>query len=93
MFLSERFHYSRSFAGMRVADDSAPHTAPVGARCRSGSRRSSSPASPAAWCAGAGTSGWYVHAFPLVVLFSVTWSLGELVGYLSGPGDSLLKVR
>ena len=28
-----------------------------------------------------------------VVMFTVAWSVGELAGYLTGPGDSLLKVR
>jgi hypothetical protein len=37
--------------------------------------------------------GWYLRSLPLVVLFSTTWSIGELVGYLTGPGDSILKVR
>ena len=92
MFLSERFHYSRSFAGMRVAG------APLRERLRWAVLSFGLPA----LLVGRLTRsvlrrrrhlGWYVRAFPLVVLFSVTWSLGELVGYLLGPGDSLLKVR
>lgn len=92
MFLDERFNYSRSFAGMRVAGAS-PATRLAWAAAslllpgllvtrltRNVLRRRRH-------------VGWYVRAFPLVVLFSVAWSLGELAGYLTGPGDSLLRVR
>jgi hypothetical protein len=37
--------------------------------------------------------GLFVKALPLVVLFSVMWAIGEFVGYLAGPGDSLVKIR
>ena len=37
--------------------------------------------------------GRFVRTAPLVALFSVIWSVGELVGYLAGPGDSLVRVR
>ena len=92
MFLSERFHYSRSFAGMRVAGD------PIGTRLRWAALSLGLPALLVARLTRSVLRrrrhlGWYVRAFPLVVLFSVTWSLGELVGYLFGPGDSILKVR
>jgi len=36
---------------------------------------------------------WFLRALPLIVVFSTMWSVGELVGYLTGPGDSLVKVR
>ena len=92
MFLSERFHYSRSFAGMRVTG--APLLTRlawaagsvllpgllVGRLTRNVLRRRLH-------------LGWYVRAFPLVVLFSVAWAVGEFAGYLTGPGDSILKVR
>jgi hypothetical protein len=32
-------------------------------------------------------------ALPLVILFTLVWSIGELVGYLVGPGTSDEKVR
>lgn len=92
MFLAERFHYSRSFAGMRVAG------APL--------RRRLAWAAGSLLLPGLLVLRLtrnvirrrqfvrqYVMALPLVVLFSLMWSVGELVGYLSGPGDSILKVR
>lgn len=92
MFLSERFNYSRSFAGMRVAG------APLTTRL---AWAAGSLLLPGLLVARLTRNvlrrrmylGWYVRSFPLVVLFSVTWSIGELVGYLTGPGDSILKVR
>jgi hypothetical protein len=92
MFLSERFHYSRSFAGMRVAG------APLRTRL---AWAAASFALPGVLVARLTRSvlerrrhrRWFVRSLPLVLLFSVVWSIGELVGYLVGPGDSLLKVR
>ena len=92
MFLAERFHCSRSFAGMRVADApfsrrlawaAASFALPpllVTRLTRNVLRRKQFVKE-------------YVMAFPLVALFSVMWAIGEFVGYLTGPGDSLLKVR
>jgi glycosyltransferase involved in cell wall biosynthesis len=92
MFLAERFHYSRSFAGMRVAG------APL--RRRLG-WAAASVALPAVLVVRLTRNVLrrrlhvreYVLAFPLVLLFSVMWSVGEFYGYLAGPGDSILKVR
>ncbi len=92
MFLSERFHYSRSFAGMRVAGQ--PLSRKLG-------WAAASVALPPLLVGRVSANvlrrrrhlGWYVRALPLVVVFSVMWSVGETVGYLTGPGDSLLRVR
>jgi hypothetical protein len=35
----------------------------------------------------------FVRALPLVALFTISWALGEFVGYLWGPGTSLAKVE
>jgi hypothetical protein len=37
--------------------------------------------------------GRLVQALPWIVVFASSWSVGEAVGYLSGPGDSLSRWR
>lgn len=92
MFLSERFHYSRSFAGMRVQG------APLRKRLAwAGATPLLPPLLLARTTRNVVRRGrylrWYVRSLPLVVVFHAVWSIGELVGYLTGPGDSLVKVR
>ncbi|MGH9190243.1 MAG: glycosyltransferase family 2 protein [Acidimicrobiales bacterium] len=92
MFLAERFHYSRSYAGMRVAGRRPAVRLAWAA---------TSFALPPLLVARITRSvvrrprylGRYLEALPLVVLFSGMWACGEFWGYLTGPGDSLVKVR
>ena len=35
----------------------------------------------------------YVRTFPLIIPATVVYVAGELMGYLFGPGDALLKVE
>jgi GT2 family glycosyltransferase len=92
MFFSERYHYSRAFAGHRVEGQgwSARITWALKSLAlppvlitriirdvRSRRRHRAQ----------------LLAAFPLVVFFSVVWAIGELVGYLTGPGDSILRIR
>ena len=92
MFLAERFHYSRSFAGMRVAGKG------LGPRLAWAVASFALPPLLVAritrnvWQRGRHRR-WFVRALPLIVLFSVAWAVGEAWGYLTGPGDSLVKVR
>jgi glycosyltransferase involved in cell wall biosynthesis len=91
-FLSQRYHYGRGFAGMRVQAASIWRKAAfvVG-----------SPILPPVimWRIGSRLFGRrrhrfvFVRAFPLLVLFTLSWALGELVGYVAGPGDSLARVE
>lgn len=92
-FSSERFHYSRSFAGFRV--QGLPYWRRLGwaaASCLL------APlliwrTSKAALLDKRGYVLPYLRALPLVCYFCVVWSIGEFVGYLTGPGSSILKVR
>ena len=92
MFLAERYHYSRAFGGFRVKG------AGIGRRL---GWAAVMPALPALIVYRVARNviarrrhiGWFVRGVPLVVLFSVMWTIGELVGYLRGPGDSLVKIR
>lgn len=92
MFAAERFAYSRAFAGRRVQDQSlgqrltwaaksflvAPLVMARITRVVLERRRH---------------VGWYVRSLPLVALFSVVGAAGEFMGYLTGPGDSLVRIR
>ena len=90
-FVSQRYHYSRSFAGMRNPELGArqflyalgtPLLVPLlywrMARnvLSRGSRRRE-----------------FLLATPLVLLYVTVWAFGEAVGYVFGGGRSLLKVR
>jgi hypothetical protein len=90
-FLSQRWHYSRSYAGMRneslgrrryLYALGAPLLPPVlywrmarNVFSRDRRRRE------------------FLLATPLILLYVVTWAAGEAVGYAIGGGRSLLKVR
>ena len=90
-FLSQRYHYSRSYAGMRNPELGAsralyalgtPLLVPLVyyrmARNVFSRRRS---------------RGQFLLATPLILLYVTVWAFGELVGYVFGGGRSLLKVR
>ncbi len=90
-FLVERYHYARAFAGMRAADAS------LGYRLF---HAVSSPALPALLLGRMASQlfrrgrhrALFLRALPLIAVFTLSWATGEGVGYLSGPGDSLVKV-
>lgn len=91
-FLIQRFHYSRSFAGMRMV------RAPFSKRIF---YILSSPLLPALMI-------WrifqqvirkkrhlkeFLLSLPLLMIFMLSYAFGECAGYLFGPGDSLIKVE
>lgn len=90
--LRSRFHHGRGFAAMRVAGRSAWRRllfltisialpfVKVGRVVKEVIARRRY-----AWRLG--------HALPWVILFSISWSVGEFVGYLLGPGASLDQWR
>lgn len=91
-FMAQRYHYSRSFAGMR-AQERAPAV-----------RLAWAAASPLLVPLVLGRIGRNVlrkrrhvpqllASAPVLVLFSLSWAWGELVGYLFGGGRSLERVR
>jgi hypothetical protein len=87
-FLAQRFHFARSYAGMRRADQSPALRLAYGvgslvlpvllsarvARTVLGKRRH---------------VGRFLAVSPLVVLFLTVGAIGEMIGYLFGPGASL----
>lgn len=91
-FLSQRYHYGRGFAGMRV------HDAPLS---RKAMFACGSPLLPPVILYRLGKRLFgrkrhrlvFLRALPLLALFTLSWSFGELVGYVAGPGDSLERVE
>lgn len=91
-FAGQRFHYSRSFAGMRRLGQSPMQRLVYAA---------GSSALPALLIArlvrelakkGRLSPGVFA-ALPLVLLFQAVGAIGESIGYLFGPGTSLEKVE
>ncbi len=91
-FLSQRFHYSRYYAGRRFAREERLRRAAfalgsillpplvVGRIARSVAER---PAYRAA----------LLRSFPALCCFSLAWWVGECAGYLFGPGRSLVRIE
>lgn len=91
-FLAQRFHFSRSFAGMRRREQSPRRRLLYGfgslalpavllariARTALGKRRH---------------LGRFAACLPLIVLFLTVGAVGEMIGYLNGPGRSLERVE
>lgn len=91
-FLVQRFHFSRSFAGMRRPDQTPMQRLIYGlgslalpaillariARTALGKRRH---------------LGHFAACLPLLALFLTVGALGEMIGYLIGPGRSLERVE
>lgn len=91
-FLAQRFHFSRSFAGMRRVDQSPARRLAYGL---------GSLALPALLLARVARRvlakgrhrGRFAACLPLVALFLAVGAAGEMVGYLLGPGRSLERVE
>ncbi len=91
-FLQQRFHYGRSFAGIRV------HDRPLWVR---GLFVVGSLGLPPLLIGRIAARllrrrrhlAVFLKALPLLGLFTLSWTAGEFVGYLLGPGDSLVKVE
>jgi hypothetical protein len=91
-FLAQRFHFGRSYAGMRRVDQAWPQRLVYGfgsmalpgllgariARTVLHNRRH---------------RGWFAASLPLLALFLTVGAAGEMVGYLFGPGRSLDRVE
>lgn len=91
-FTSQRYHYSRSYAGMRNPDLGprrvafalgAPLLAPLMTYrvARNVLRR------------GRRHAGALARSTPLILFYSTVWAGGEAIGYAFGGGRSLLRVR
>jgi hypothetical protein len=90
-FVSQRYHYSRSYAGMRNGElggkrvlyaIGSPLLIPLAySRIARNVRGRTSYRKP------------FRRATPLILVYTVVWAFGEAVGYAVGGGRSILKVR
>lgn len=92
MFLSERYHYSRAYAGNRVDGE------PLQVRLINACRALALPPVLIYRIVSAVLKrrrhmGRLARSAPLIVFFAEVWSIGEVVGYLRGPGDSMLRIK
>lgn len=91
-YLSQRFLYSRSYAGARVAGAPLPKRLAIGAAAL---------ALPAVMflrieqsLASKGVAaGRLLATMPFIAVFTLSWGLGEVVGYWFGAGNALQRVR
>ena len=91
-YFSQRYLFARAFAGARVLDDQLPKRLAMGVAAlalppvllwRTFSRILEK----------GKHQEWLWRSLPLISLFVLSWGVGEVIGYLRGPGDALSKVR
>lgn len=91
-YTSQRFLYSRAYAGARVA------TQPMGKRLAYGALAFALPPllllriSRSVWASGT-QRGDLLQSLPLLLLFVISWGLGETAGAWFGPGNALSRVK
>jgi GT2 family glycosyltransferase len=90
-FLSQRYHYSRSYAGIRMRDASAWKRMAYAGFCLVLPVSLWGRIVSSAWSKGR-QRGMLVLSLPLLALFAAVWAWGEMVGHLLGPGESLRTV-
>ena len=91
-FMGQRYHFSRSFAGMRLK------TAPLLKRLLFAAITPAVPLLMLRRVAGVlwpkrSHRGTFVRSLPLIGAFLLSYAWGEAVGALLGPGDSLSKIE
>jgi len=90
-FVSQRYHYSRSYAGTRNADLGrrrflyalgSPLLVPLAYARIARNVRARPSYRPD-----------FRRATPLILVYTAVWALGEAIGYIFGGGRSILKIR
>lgn len=92
LYFSQRYLYSRSFAGMRVSGETLPKRILMGCMAFA--------LPPLVYyrvVRNVTTKGRHLselrRSLPMLVPFSISWGAGEIAGYWFGAGNSLSKVR
>lgn len=92
LFAKQRFFYSRYYAGLRFKENA--YLKRLGASVMA-------VALPLLLlyriykqiCSKGRLSGEFKAALPILFIFTIIWSLGEMYGYIFGPGDALTKIE
>lgn len=90
-YVTQRFLYSKSFAGMRVAGDGAARRAFYGAAALVLPPVLFARVVSRVWRSGRHRPE-LVKSLPLLAVYVTSWALGETAGAWFGPGDALSKV-
>jgi hypothetical protein len=90
-FLTQKFHFARSFSSMRFADAFWLKRAAYGAAAPFFPFILSQRIFRRVWSSNAHRRALLL-SFPIVLLLVVSWSVGEAIGYMFGPGSSHAKV-
>jgi Glycosyl transferase family 2 len=91
-FLIQRFHFARSYAGMRRVDQSMLKRVIYGCGSLALPALLLLRVTKTALTKGRNL-GYFAASVPLIALFYTVGAAGEMIGYLVGPGDSLSKVE
>lgn len=90
-YLSQRFLYSRSFAGTRATESSSARRVLMGVRALGLPPVLLARIVSRTW-RGRAHRGRLFQSLPLLLLFVAAWSIGETTGWWFGPGDALTRV-
>jgi glycosyltransferase involved in cell wall biosynthesis len=91
-FMSQRFHYSRYYAGTRVAGAAAPKRLAYAAATVLLPPLLALRITREVWRKRRHL-GTYALSFPILKTFVCMWAIGECAGYLFGPGESLSRIE
>jgi hypothetical protein len=91
-YLDVRFHYSRSFAGMRTAGQPWPKRLALGVMAFALPPLLLARIVPRVW-RNRRYRPQLLRSLPLIGGFTIVWAAGEIVGYWAGGADSLARVR
>jgi Glycosyl transferase family 2 len=91
-FLIQRFHFARSYAGMRRVDQSMTKRLIYGVGSLALPALLLLRVTKTALSKGRNL-GQFAASAPLIALFYTVGAAGEMIGYLVGPGDSLSRVE
>ena len=91
-YLSQRYLYSRSYMGGRVAGTGLPKRLAYGLAAWALPPVLFSRTVARIWRKGV-HRGEFLRSLPLIALFVTGWAAGEVVGAWFGPGDALGKVK